>query len=153
MWDYIVRRILQAIPILIGVNILTFALFFFVNTPNDIARIHLGGKYVTKEAVNDWKKVHGYHLPLFYNADAQDLSTLTETIFFQKSIKLFVFDFGISDTGRDIIQSIRERYLPSLQLAIPAFILSIMTNITLALIMIFFRGTYLDLGGCFCVWY
>ena len=33
MLAYIVRRLLYAIPILIGVNLLTFALFFVVNTP------------------------------------------------------------------------------------------------------------------------
>ncbi|MDJ0880989.1 MAG: ABC transporter permease, partial [Gammaproteobacteria bacterium] len=44
MGAYIIRRILYAIPLLIGVNLLTFALFFLVNTPDDIARMHLGQK-------------------------------------------------------------------------------------------------------------
>ena len=39
MFDYIARRILYAIPILIGVNLITFALFFVVNTPDDMARM------------------------------------------------------------------------------------------------------------------
>jgi len=38
---YIVRRLLYAVPILVGVNLLTFALFF-VNTLDDMARIQLG---------------------------------------------------------------------------------------------------------------
>lgn len=152
MWIYILRRIIQAIPILIGVNIITFALFFFINSPDDIARVHLGGKYIKKEAMEDWKKVHGYHLPLFYNQYAPGLEKVKETIFFQKSIKLFILEFGVSDTGRDIIQSIRERYAPSLLLAIPAFLGGLFINITLALLMIFFRNTYLDLVGVFiCV--
>ncbi|MDH5570990.1 MAG: ABC transporter permease, partial [Gammaproteobacteria bacterium] len=33
MFAYILRRILYAIPILIGVNLLTFSLFFVVNSP------------------------------------------------------------------------------------------------------------------------
>ena len=149
MWTYVIRRIIQAIPILIGVNILTFALFFFVNSPNDIARVHLGGKYVTKDAVEDWKKAHGYHLPLFFNSEEKGLNTFSETIFYQKSIKLFALEFGISDTGRDIIQAIQERYLPSLQLAIPALVLGVFVNICLALFLVFFRGTYLDFSGVF----
>ena len=44
MLSYIIRRLLYAIPILIGVNIITFSLFFMVNTPNDMARMHLGEK-------------------------------------------------------------------------------------------------------------
>ena len=38
MLAYVVRRLLYAIPILIGVNLVTFALFFVVNTPDDMAR-------------------------------------------------------------------------------------------------------------------
>ena len=38
MAAYLLRRLLYAIPILIGVNLLTFALFFVVNTPDDMAR-------------------------------------------------------------------------------------------------------------------
>ena len=51
MLAYIVRRLLYAIPILIGVNLLTFLLFFVVNTPDDMARMQLGARRVTPEAV------------------------------------------------------------------------------------------------------
>lgn len=149
---YIFRRMLQAIPILIGVNILTFALFFFINSPDDIARIHLGGKYITQSAVQDWKEIHGYHLPLFYNQKEKNIKKMTETIFFQKSIKLFVLDFGLSDTGRNIKQAIKQRYLPSLQLAVPVLVIGILVNIAIALLLVLFRATYLDLMGVFvCV--
>ena len=37
MTAYIVRRLFYAIPILIGVNLITFTLFFIVNTPEDMA--------------------------------------------------------------------------------------------------------------------
>ncbi len=147
MWSYILSRILHAIPILIGVNILTFALFFFVNTPDDIARVHLGGKYVTQEARDNWKRVHGYDLPLFYNSKEKGLDKLKQTIFFEKSIKLFIFHFGVSDTGRDIIQSIKERYSPSLLLMVPALLFGVGVNIILALFLVFFRNTKIDLLG------
>ena len=42
MFAYLVRRLLYALPILIGVNLITFALFFVVNTPDDMARLQLG---------------------------------------------------------------------------------------------------------------
>ena len=51
MLAYIVRRVLYAIPILIGINLITFALFFLVNTPDDMARMQLGQKRVTPEAI------------------------------------------------------------------------------------------------------
>ncbi len=64
MINYIVRRVLYAIPILIGVNIITFVLFFVVNTPDDIARMQLGQKRVTPEAIEKWKAQHGYDKPV-----------------------------------------------------------------------------------------
>ena len=67
MSAYIIRRLLYAIPILIGVNIFTFILFFFVNTPDDMARAHLGTKRVTAEQMAKWKRERDYHLPYFYN--------------------------------------------------------------------------------------
>ena len=54
MLAYIIRRLIYAIPILIGVNLLTFALFFVVNTPEQMARVQLGDKHVTEEAVQEW---------------------------------------------------------------------------------------------------
>ena len=67
MIAYIIRRLLYAIPILIGVNVLTFVLFFFVNTPDDMARVVLGEKRITEEQIARWKRERGYHLPYFYN--------------------------------------------------------------------------------------
>ena len=55
MLAYLLRRLLYAIPILIGVNLFTFALFFVVNTPDDMARMQLGVKRVTPEAIQKWK--------------------------------------------------------------------------------------------------
>ncbi|HUW76042.1 MAG TPA: ABC transporter permease, partial [Gallionella sp.] len=51
MIAYLIRRILYALPILVGVNLLTFALFFVVNTPDDMARMQLGVKRVTPDAI------------------------------------------------------------------------------------------------------
>jgi peptide/nickel transport system permease protein len=51
MLTYLIRRVLHAIPILIGVNLLTFTLFFMVTTPDDMARVHLGGKYATPQSI------------------------------------------------------------------------------------------------------
>ena len=44
MIAYLVRRLLYAIPILIGVNLITFVLFFVVNSPDDMARMQLGAE-------------------------------------------------------------------------------------------------------------
>ncbi len=147
MIAYIIRRLLYAIPILIGVNLITFALFFFVNSPDDMARIHLGVKRVTPEAIAKWKADRGYDKPLVYNADAPGLAKATDTIFYRHSLKLFVFDFGRSDEGRDIGYDITNRMWPSLAIALPTFLVGILVYVTFALLLAFFRGTYLDTGG------
>lgn len=147
MLAYIVRRVLYAIPILIGVNLITFALFFVVNTPDDMARMQLGVKRVTPEAIEKWKQERGYDRPLFFAAGKEGLGKLTDTVFFDKSVRLFAFDFGASDDQRDIGAEILSRMGPSLALAVPVFFIGLLVNITFALLMAFFRATYLDFWG------
>jgi peptide/nickel transport system permease protein len=147
MFAYVVRRVLYSVPILIGVNLVTFALFFVVNTPDDMARMQLGAKRVTPEAVEKWKAERGYDLPLLWNAAAEGAGKATRTIFFRKSVRLFVFDFGYSEDQRDIASEIRARMWPSLALALPVFLVGLGVCVTFALLMAFFRTTYLDFWG------
>lgn len=147
MFNYIIRRIIYAVPILIGVNLITFSLFFVVNTPDDMARMQLGIKYVTPEAIEKWKKERGYDKPLLLNSDEAGLQKFTQTIFFEKSLAMFVFDFGRADDGRDIAREIRSRMIPSLAIALPVFILGLFVYISTALIMVFFRATNIDFWG------
>lgn len=147
MIAYIIRRILYAVPILIGVNLITFALFFSVNSPDDMARMQLGTKRVTPQAIQAWKHDHGYDKPLLYNAAQRGVDRFTDTIFFQKSVRLFAFDFGRSDSGRDIGSDIRQRMWPSLAIAVPVFVVGLLTNITMALLIVFFRATYLEVSA------
>ncbi len=144
MLAYIVRRLLYAIPILIGVNLLTFILFFIVNSPDDMARAHLGEKYVTEGAIENWKAENGYDRPLFLNKGTAGIEQFTDTIFYTKSIRLFAFDFGRSESGRDITSDVSTRMWPSLALALPSFVLGIWVNICVALMVVMFRGTNLD---------
>ncbi len=147
MITYLIRRMLYAIPILIGVNLLTFALFFVVNTPDDMARMQLGMKRVTPEAIEKWKQQHGYDKPLLFNVAAQGSDKISNTIFFEKSARMFIGDFGYSDDGRNIAREIQTRMLPSLAIALPTFIIGLLIYITFALLMTLFRATALDTAG------
>lgn len=147
MTAYIVRRLLYAIPILIGVNLITFLLFFVVNSPDDMARMQLGQKRVTPEAIAAWKHERGYDRPLLFDQEATGLAKLTDTIFFDKSVRLFAFDFGSSDSGRDIGYDISQRMWPSLAIAVPVLLVGLAVSISLALFIVFFRATYIDFGS------
>ncbi|MDR0576624.1 MAG: ABC transporter permease [Candidatus Accumulibacter sp.] len=147
MLAYLLRRLLYAIPILIGVNLVTFALFFVVNTPDDMARMQLGVKRVTPEAIARWKAERGYDRPLFINARAEGIGALTDTIFFAKSARMFAGDFGRAEDGRDITREIVSRMGPSLAVALPTFALGLLATVSSALLLVFFRATRLDFWG------
>ena len=147
MIAYLIRRILYAIPILAGVNLLTFTLFFVVNTPDDMARMQLGIKRVTPEAIEKWKQQRGYDKPLLLNSAAPGAEKITDTIFWQKSVSMFVFDFGYSDDGRSITREIVTRMGPSLAIALPTFMIGLVVYVSFALLMTLFRATALDMAG------
>lgn len=145
--SYIIRRVFYMFPILIAVNVITFLLFFSINSPDDIARAHLGDKYITAAQLNDWKAAHGYNLPLFYNDNETGISHISQTLFFQKSIRLFTFNFGLSDSGRLIGHDIQKRMWPSFALALPTLLIGLFVNITFALLMIYFKASYIENTG------
>ncbi len=147
MIRYLCRRLLYAVPILLGVNLITFALFFVVNSPDDMARMHLGDKRVTAEMVSKWKHDHGYDRPLLIADDRQGWQRLTDTLFVRHSLRLFLLDFGRADDGRDISADIRQRMGPSLAIALPNLLIGLLMTITVSLTLVFFRATYIDLSG------
>ncbi len=148
MAGFLVRRVLYGILILIGVNLLTFILFFTVSTPDDMARLNIGGKYISQQQIDDWKVAHGYDKPLLWNPNGRRRrARLTDTVFWQRSARLFALDFGAADTGRDIGHEISERIGPSIALQAPVFALTIFVSVVFSLAMVFFRGSPLDFWG------
>jgi peptide/nickel transport system permease protein len=112
------------------VNLLTFVLFFVVNSPDDMARMHLGVKRVTEEAVEAGRPSAAMTGPALQRPGHR-AERLTDTIFFDKSVKLFVFQFGSSDDGRDIGYDISQRMWPSLAIAVPVLLIGLLVNISL----------------------
>ena len=147
MMVYLLRRLVYAVPILLGVNVLTFCLFFLVNSPDQMARRQLGERHVTPAAVAAWKATHGYDRSLFFDRRETGWSQVEKTIFFDKSLRLFALDFGVSDGGRDISLDIRERMWPSLAIAGPVLLLELAVGIPLALMFALVRGSALDRGA------
>jgi peptide/nickel transport system permease protein len=147
MMAYLLRRLLYAVPVLLAVNVITFALFFMVNSPDQMAQVQLGIKHITPEAVQQWKVERGYHKPLFFNHAATGMEKITDTIFYEKSLRLFVFDFGKSDEGRLILDDIRARMGPSLAVQIPVFIIGITVNVVCALLVVMFRASLFELAA------
>ncbi len=148
MVAYIIKRLLYMFPILLGVNLLVFCMFFMVNTPDDMAKQFLGEKASTPIQIERWKAARGYDLPLWFNKNESGLRTLTRTIFYTKSLSLFRGEFGSSDhTGTPIATELAKRVMPSFTLALPIFLGTLLVNIVAAMKLANARGTPLDAGG------
>jgi peptide/nickel transport system permease protein len=149
MLSYAVRRLLYGALILLGVNLATFFLFFTVNTPDDMARLNIGGKRVTQDLIEKWKVERGYDKPLYFNDQKQGAAQFTDTIFWDRSVSLFALDFGRADSesAGDIGPEVARRMLVSVQLALPIFILQVIASTGFALFLVLFRNSRLDVWG------
>jgi len=135
MLRYVLRRILLAIPTLIGVMMLTFFLFFGLKSPETIARQNLGQKNPTPAQVQQWLKDHGYDQPKSVQLK-------------RSTIDMMLFNFGKSDTnGQDIKQRIKAGVGPSVVIQSLVFFTALTISMLLAVAMAYFRGTYVDRAG------
>lgn len=149
MLNYMIRRLGYGLLILIGVNLFTFFLFFSVNTPDDMARLNIGGKRVTQEQIEKWKVERGYDKPLYWNEAKAGSEKLTQTILWERSVSLMLLDFGRSDARQavNIGHEVKTRMGVSLQLALPIFILQVIVSTSFALMLVFFRNSRIDFWG------
>jgi len=140
MFLYIIRRISYAVPILIGVSLFTFFLFYLTSTPEQMARRNLSAKNPSRSQIHQWIAEHGYDKPR-----GQQFAT------YMKS--LFLFDFGKSDTTNEPIgDRLRAGIWPSLQIQLLVFTGGVITDVFFAVYFAYYRGTYIDSWGRFvCV--
>jgi peptide/nickel transport system permease protein len=140
MLRYVLRRILYAVPILIGVSLVTFILFYATVSPEQMARSKLSARNPTKAQINDWLRQHDYDKPV----KEQFRKHMTE---------LLLFRFGESDTtGEPIWKIIRAGVGPSAVVASMSFFATLILSLCLALAVAYYRGTYVDVWATFlCV--
>jgi peptide/nickel transport system permease protein len=135
MLRYIIRRALYALPILVGVCLVTFLLFYVVVPPTQLARRNLSTRNPTPQQIHEWLHGHGYDRPLVVQ-------------FRDHMLNLALFRFGNSDAnGEPIARKIQQGAGPSLRLAIPLFLTGLYVELVLALFLAYYRGTYVDLWG------
>lgn len=130
MTQYIIRRLLYMIPVLLGVSLVIFVLFNLIG--GDPTAVLLGK-----------------------NANARAMAELREQLGLNKSLFLqyldvvksaFTFDFGRSwATKQEITYMIKQGAYPSLCLTIPAFMISTVLSLLISLVVAFYRGRGIDL--------
>jgi peptide/nickel transport system permease protein len=137
MFAYLVRRMLYMVPILIGICLLTFVL---LNVVGGDPVLPMLGKHANAESIAALRHELGLDRPLYM----QFLDYLRQIV---------TFDFGRSYSNKQQISDLILRAAPvSLCLMIPAFFISIIVAISLALFVAFKRGTLWDrITVLFCV--
>lgn len=129
---YIVRRLLYTIPIVIGVLLLTFFLFSVVG--GDISQ-QIAGKNADAETIAEIRHEYGFDKPLFWSLDSQFIDH------FKKALTL---NFGRALDREKISEKIIRGVGPSLSLTVPMFVGTLALSISLALMVAFVRGTWID---------
>lgn len=144
MVAYILRKVLMGIPTVLGVLFLLFALFFWMSSPEYMAKKVLGEK-ATETAINNWIKEKGYDKPRFVNTDAQGFEKLTDTLLCNYYKNMLSFNFGNSDYDNiAITKKLRHGVRPSLMLTVPIFFGGMLIAISISMLVAIFRGTYVD---------
>ncbi|MBW2388783.1 MAG: ABC transporter permease [Deltaproteobacteria bacterium] len=146
MLTYVIRRLAYGVVVVFGVLFFLFMLFFWVASPDDIARRALGEK-APPAALEQWKANHGYDRPLWPWEDFED------NMLFAHYSSMLTFDFGRSDADDvPIMEKIAKGAGPSLLLTIPLFLLGLVASVMLSLVVAVFRETYVDrMGVVLCV--
>lgn len=147
MGAYLIRRLLYAVPIVLGVTLVTFVLFNALLPPDVLAANALGGKNVTAEQIETWKKQNGYDLPRWPWLPPE-FAAPHNSQFGRVCVSLLTFNFGYSEINKQNINAMLWREMwPSFFLTLPAFLLGTVLSLGIGLFVAYFRGTYLDLTG------
>lgn len=145
MRNYILRRLLSAIPIIFGVMLLTFLLFFVIQTPRAMALRILGPK-TPPEAVQNWLHNRGYDKPSFVNLRPGEHWWDSQFVNHMRS--LATFDLGRSYfTQEPVSEMFKRGMLPSLLITLPAFVVGLALAVSAALLLVMVRDSWLDLAG------
>jgi peptide/nickel transport system permease protein len=129
MLSFIIRRVLQTIPIILGVAFIVLILFTKVG--EDPVRVKLGN-HATAESVQELRAKWDLDKPL-----------PMQYLLFLKQI--VTFDYGESfNSGEKLSDMFASGITASLKLTVPPFFFGILINLAIAVLIAFYRGTWID---------
>lgn len=130
MTSYIIRRVLQGIPIVLSTTFILFLLFNVL--PGQDPALVMAGRHATPEQLETIRKEYGLDksLPLQYLDMVKSSVTM---------------DFGRSYSRKEKIIDILARGAPvSFMLAAPPFFLTLIASVFIAIVLSLYRGKMLD---------
>src|SRR5947207_2045363 len=129
MTQYIIRRLIQLIPIAFGILTLVFSLIHLI--PGDPA-VQIAGEGARPEDVVAIRKALGLDQPLW----TQYVSYLTHVL---------RGDLGKSfQTNESVTVQIRQRYPATIQLALGAMLIALLVAFPLGIISAIYRNSWID---------
>ncbi len=129
MKEYVIRRLLYILPTILGVAVLVFILFTVAG--EDPVRVALG-QHATPEAITDLRAEWGLDKPLWQ----QFLNFLWQIV---------TFDYGYSYvTGEKLSDAFADGAIVSLTLTVPPFALGLVLYVPIAMVIAYYRDTWLD---------
>ena len=164
MFAYVIRKLLYMPLILLGVIVITFALFFAVASPDSLAKMRLGEK-ATRGAVLDWQFSQGYidwtdaglakkdRLQQMAASEAREVRFEENedyvergwpSLFWKYISSLARLDFGKDRTDKPVSERLWEGLGPSLSLTLPAFFIAELVGVFFGLFAAMYRQTRMD---------
>lgn len=129
MFAYIVRKLVSTIPTVFGVALVLFILFNLVGGDPTYQML---GKHASAQQIAELRHEYGFDQPHYVQ-------------FFSYLKQIITFDFGRSyATRQPISKMILDGIGPSLMLTVPAFAITTVLAIVLALMVSYFRGKAID---------
>jgi peptide/nickel transport system permease protein len=133
MTTYIVRRLLQAIPVLIGISIFTFLMVHL--TPGDPVYIFAGDKPLTEERAAQIRAQYGLDKPLWKQ-------------YSDYMVNLLQGDRGKGlHSQRPVTDTIREALWPTIQLTLAGLTVALVLGVFLGILAALFHNSWIDTGA------
>ncbi len=148
MLPYILRRLVQAVFTVFGVMLLTFVLF--QGTTADVARHHVNVQRQGRQALEDFKRLHGLDKPLYVGNNNPFTAEFYDSQFFHHFLESLTFQgYSMRWSDKSLIDIIQERAKYSLALTIPQLAIGWMLGLIISAIVAYWRGTWIDHVGVF----
>jgi peptide/nickel transport system permease protein len=129
MWSYALRRMLYMVPVLLGVALLVFLLFHAVG--EDPVRVALGD-HASAAALSELRQRWGLDQPLPLQ-------------FWHFLRQIVGFDYGRSFTSNEKLSDLFAAGVGvSLWLTVPPFFVGLVVNVSLGLLIAYYRDSWLD---------
>jgi peptide/nickel transport system permease protein len=133
MTTYILRRLVQAIPVLIGISIFTFLMVHL--TPGDPVYIFAGDKPLTPERAAQIRTQYGLDNPLWVQ-------------YRDYMVGLLHGDMGRGlHSQRPVTDTIREAIWPTIQLTLAGLAVALLLGVSLGVLAALYQNSWIDTGA------